>query len=50
MEQEVQNLSVKLYEQAAQQAQQADQDAGQSEDDNVVDADYEEVKDDEDKK
>ncbi len=50
LEQEVQNLSVKLYEQAAQQAQQADQDAGQSEDDNVVDADYEEVKDDEDKK
>ena len=43
----VQNLSVKLYEQAAQQAQ-AQQEAGTSEatdssDDNIVDADFEEV-------
>ncbi|MBG9980014.1 molecular chaperone DnaK [Facklamia sp. DSM 111018] len=43
----VQNLSVKLYEQAAQQAQ-AQQEAGASEatdssDDNIVDADFEEV-------
>ncbi|GEL78329.1 molecular chaperone DnaK [Tenuibacillus multivorans] len=46
LEQEVQNLSVKLYEQAQQQAQdQAGQEGG--EDDNVVDADYEEVNDDE---
>lgn len=46
----VQQLSTKLYEQAAQQAQQAEGAAGeQSEDDNVVDADYEEVKDDENK-
>ncbi|TDQ38049.1 molecular chaperone DnaK [Aureibacillus halotolerans] len=44
----VQQLSVKLYEQAAQEAQ-AQQDAqgeGAQGDDNVVDADYEEVKDD----
>ncbi|MFB6469403.1 molecular chaperone DnaK [Cytobacillus sp. Hz8] len=45
----VQNLSVKLYEEAAKQAQaggqgQAQQDGGK--DDNVVDAEYEEVKDD----
>ncbi|MDQ0158674.1 molecular chaperone DnaK [Alkalibacillus salilacus] len=46
LEQEVQNLSVKMYEQAQQQAQQEGE--GQ-EDDNVVDADYEEVKDDEQK-
>lgn len=49
----VQQLSTKLYEQAAQQAQQAEGAEGaadgQSEDDNVVDADYEEVKDDENK-
>ncbi|WP_411953484.1 molecular chaperone DnaK [Alkalibacillus sp. S2W] len=44
LEQEVQNLSVKMYEQAQQQAQQEGE--GQ-EDDNVVDADYEEVNDDE---
>ncbi|PKR85122.1 molecular chaperone DnaK [Heyndrickxia camelliae] len=44
----VQNLSVKLYEEAAKQAQ-ASQDAGQDgakKDDNVVDAEFEEVKDD----
>ncbi|NGP43507.1 molecular chaperone DnaK [Bacillaceae bacterium SIJ1] len=41
----VQQLSVKLYEQAAQEAQ-AQQENGESQDDNVVDADYEEVKDD----
>lgn len=53
----VQQLSVKLYEQAAQQAQaeqgQQDGQAGQtesSEKDNVVDADYEEVQEDEEKK
>lgn len=48
LEQEVQNLSVKLYEQAAQQAQQ--EGGEQSQDDNVVDAEYEEVQDDEEKK
>jgi molecular chaperone DnaK len=45
----VQQLSVKLYEQAAQQAQAQQGDAeGQSgkDDDNIVDADYEEVNDD----
>ncbi|RBW70496.1 molecular chaperone DnaK [Bacillus taeanensis] len=43
----VQQLSVKLYEQAQQQAQQAQQDgsAQGKADDNVVDADYEEVDD-----
>lgn len=47
LEQEVQNLSVKLYEQAQQQAQAAQEQAGESnEDDNVVDADYEEVNED----
>ncbi|MET3682462.1 molecular chaperone DnaK [Alkalibacillus flavidus] len=44
LEQEVQNLSVKMYEQAQQQQQQEGE--GQ-EDDNVVDADYEEVNEDE---
>lgn len=43
LEQEVQNLSVKLYEKVQQQAQQAQQQ--DSKDDNVVDAEYEEVKD-----
>src|SRR5690625_645357 len=49
LEQEVQQLSVKLYEQMAQeqQAQGAD---GQAEDDNIVDADYEEVDDEADEK
>lgn len=47
----VQNLSVKLYEEAAKQAQAAQgaqdsDDAGKGKDDNVVDAEYEEVKDD----
>ncbi|MDP4083456.1 MAG: molecular chaperone DnaK [Bacillota bacterium] len=44
----VQNLTVKLYEQAAQQAQTQQGNAGQANDgnDNVVDAEFEEVKDD----
>ncbi|GEN57426.1 chaperone protein DnaK [Halolactibacillus alkaliphilus] len=46
LEQEVQALSTKLYEQAAQQAQQA-QGQEQSSDDDVVDAEYEEVDDEE---
>ncbi|MDQ0351072.1 molecular chaperone DnaK [Alkalibacillus filiformis] len=51
LEQEVQNLSVKMYEQAQQQAQQAQEGGeGQSEDDNVVDAEYEEVNEDDQKK
>jgi molecular chaperone DnaK len=41
----VQTLTVKLYEQAAQQAQGAQGDAGEK-NDNVVDAEFEEVKDD----
>ncbi|MGM8214162.1 molecular chaperone DnaK [Bacillaceae bacterium W0354] len=43
LEQEVQNLSVKLYEKVQQQAQQAQQQDGDAKDDNVVDAEYEEV-------
>lgn len=49
----VQQLSVKLYEQAQQQAQQAQDQSGDGSaqsDDNVVDAEYEEVDDDKDKK
>ena len=46
----VQNLSVKLYEEAAKQAQSAPQSGAggtdKGKDDNVVDAEYEEVKDD----
>jgi molecular chaperone DnaK len=42
----VQNLTVKLYEQAAQQAQGAQGSQGAQKDDNVVDAEFEEVKDD----
>lgn len=42
----VQNLTVKLYEQAAQQAQGAQGQQGAPKDDNVVDAEFEEVKDD----
>lgn len=41
----VQNLTVKLYEQAAQQQAQADPDAAQGGADDVVDADFEEVDD-----
>ncbi|MGX7328145.1 molecular chaperone DnaK [Enterococcus bulliens] len=41
----VQNLTVKLYEQAAQQQAQADPNAAQSGADDVVDADFEEVDD-----
>ncbi len=46
----VQNLSVKLYEQAAQQAQEAEastEDASSTSDDSVVDAEFEEVDDEE---
>ncbi|MBO0993994.1 molecular chaperone DnaK [Bacillus sp. SD088] len=48
----VQNLSMKLYEEAAKQAQESQGgEAGQeNSDDNIVDADYEEVNDDEEKK
>ncbi|MCZ0704013.1 molecular chaperone DnaK [Natronobacillus azotifigens] len=46
LEQEVQALSVKLYEQAQQQAQAAQGEASGNESDDVVDADYEEVNDD----
>jgi molecular chaperone DnaK len=42
----VQNLTVKLYEQAAQQAQGAQGGQSAPKDDNVVDAEFEEVKDD----
>jgi len=47
----VQNLSVKLYQEAAQKAQSAQgaqgaSDGNKAKDDNVVDADFEEVKDD----
>lgn len=42
----VQNLTVKLYEQAAQQQAQADPNAAQGGADDVVDADFEEVNDD----
>ncbi|WP_027963482.1 molecular chaperone DnaK [Halalkalibacillus halophilus] len=48
LEQEVQNLSVKMYEQAQQQAEQA-QSEGEGQEDDVVDADYEEVNEDEQK-
>ncbi|WP_062104633.1 molecular chaperone DnaK [Bacillus niameyensis] len=47
----VQNLSVKLYEEAAKQAQAQQENGGaDANDDNIVDAEYEEVKDEEDKK
>ncbi|WP_188206206.1 molecular chaperone DnaK [Alkalibacillus aidingensis] len=46
LEQEVQNLSVKMYEQAQQQAQQAQEQGEAQADDNVVDAEYEEVNED----
>ncbi|WP_026906238.1 molecular chaperone DnaK [Paucisalibacillus globulus] len=49
LEEQVQQLSVKLYEQMAQQNQQAEGQEGQSTNDDVVDADYQEV-DDEEKK
>ncbi|MFJ6411495.1 molecular chaperone DnaK [Terribacillus saccharophilus] len=50
LSEQVQALSVKLYEQAA-QAQQAQQEqGGEKADDDVVDADFEEVNDDKDKK
>ncbi|WP_047981449.1 molecular chaperone DnaK [Ornithinibacillus contaminans] len=49
LQEQVQQLSVKLYEQMAQQNQEAQGEAGQENADDVVDADYQEV-DDEDKK
>src|SRR5690625_3395738 len=51
LEQEVQNLSVKLYEKVQQEAQQnqANEQGNEQADDNVVDAEYEEIND-EDKK
>ncbi|TCT27032.1 molecular chaperone DnaK [Melghiribacillus thermohalophilus] len=52
LQEHVQNLSVKLYEQAQQQAQNQQQEQeqqGGQKDDNVVDAEYEEVKDEENK-
>ncbi|MFG6148468.1 molecular chaperone DnaK [Halobacillus sp. B23F22_1] len=49
LQEQVQNLSVKLYEQAQQQAEAAQGEQGNAEDD-VVDADYEEVNEDENKK
>ena len=42
----VQNLSVKLYEEAAKQAQAQQDGEGANEDDNIVDAEFEEVEDD----
>jgi len=47
LEEEVQALSVKLYEQA--QKEQAAQQGNENADDDVVDAEYEEVEDEEDK-
>ncbi|AKO94197.1 MULTISPECIES: molecular chaperone DnaK [Priestia] len=46
----VQALTMKLYEQAQQAQQQAGGDASSAQDDNVVDAEYEEVKDDKESK
>jgi molecular chaperone DnaK len=48
LQEAVQQLSIKLYEQAAKQAQnqQAGADGATKKDDNVVDAEFEEVKDD----
>ncbi|MFC7060684.1 molecular chaperone DnaK [Halobacillus seohaensis] len=50
LEEQVQNLSVKLYEQAQQQAEAAQGEQGNEEEEEVVDADYEEVNEDENKK
>ncbi|WP_010531040.1 molecular chaperone DnaK [Lentibacillus jeotgali] len=52
LQEQVQQLSVKMYEQMAQeqQANQDEQGEGQGSDDDVVDADYKEVDDEEDKK
>ncbi|AGT32843.1 molecular chaperone DnaK [Geobacillus genomosp. 3] len=46
LQEAVQQLSIKLYEQAAKQAQEAGAQAGAANRDNVVDAEFEEVKDD----
>ncbi len=48
LEEQVQQLSVKLYEQMAQEQQAAQGEAAESGSDDVVDADYEEVEDDKD--
>ncbi|UFT97826.1 molecular chaperone DnaK [Radiobacillus kanasensis] len=50
LQEQVQALSVKLYEQAQAEAQDAQGEAGEKKDDDVVDADYEEVNDEDDKK
>ncbi|WP_188453611.1 molecular chaperone DnaK [Virgibacillus oceani] len=50
LQEQVQQLSVKLYEQMQQDAQAAQTQEGQNGDDDVVDADYKEVDDEEDKK
>ncbi|SET61648.1 molecular chaperone DnaK [Oceanobacillus limi] len=50
LEEQVQQLSVKLYEQMAQEQQAQQGQEGQSQDDDVVDADYQEVDDEENKK
>jgi len=50
LEEHVQNLSVKLYEQAQAEAQAAQGEEGNEGNDDVVDADYQEVDNDEDKK
>ncbi|RKQ37834.1 molecular chaperone DnaK [Oceanobacillus halophilus] len=50
LQEQVQQLSVKLYEQAQQQAQAAQGEQGANADDDVVDADYQEVDDDKDNK
>ncbi|MEN1969350.1 molecular chaperone DnaK [Lentibacillus sp. N15] len=50
LQEQVQQLSVKMYEQMAQDQQAAQGQEGQNADDDVVDADYKEVDDEEDKK
>ncbi|MUK87078.1 molecular chaperone DnaK [Ornithinibacillus sp. L9] len=50
LEEQVQQLSVKLYEQMAAEQQAAQGQEGQKQDDDVVDADYQEVDDEENKK
>ncbi|QDP40657.1 molecular chaperone DnaK [Radiobacillus deserti] len=50
LQEQVQALSIKLYEQAQADAQAAQGEAGEKKDDDVVDADYEEVDDEDDKK
>ncbi|SEA96322.1 molecular chaperone DnaK [Thalassobacillus cyri] len=50
LQEHVQNLSAKVYEQAAQQAQAQQEAQGEGSEDDVVDADYEEVNEEDDKK